>query len=972
MVASSKIIDIKKLKKIKPVKEFKKVNDNDIPFVETFDIKDIESNFDNKSNKIDNSNDISNNTNEEYKDFFEIMEKICNYNNNNNILDFQNNTYLEPINVARFDYIINNINDFQDIIEKEEVCMRRDKNFNYRTNLLNIRNSVIIPDDFKNTRYGFIPVSYKTSKNSKISSGRVYAEKSLGLQPLNSFIRGSICIGLWYDIDQINSHPTFLYNEMKKNNISIPPLLEECINDRNNFLKKIATEEICSISEAKTKIISIINGENNKNNKSILLNFKKQIKNPIDIIVNLPENKYILTEISKTKKYNIYGSCISHILQRLESNYLKENVRFCYEKKLIPSYKGSFIISLIFDGFQVIKNPLIDNNFIKDCFEYSNKNLNIDMKLKIKDFENTLNIPNSYFELYLENCKKQIDEINQADDDKDDNEEDVENLLNSNDCLLNNRDFFISIYKKYIYNKYDNLTQKDEDFIIDDLILKFKKLIYDKGSDLSFANFICIFLKNKLILKKTKECEIFYVLDNLNKWTIDKDFSYLNSFMNDILIDILNEYCIYISSVAKSTKNTLYNKIKKQLRKIYLSIQSTSKSNSIKMKIKEKIQNNEKVDLFDENPLLFSFNNKLIDFTNPNEPFIRDIRSTDNICINTKYDLSDRNKCIQYFDFIDKYLSSLFNDFDTLEFLKYKLSKILIGLDSDQHYNFFTGEGSNGKSYLIEILHLILGDYFIELKPQSLSYELKTGMEFTEFIKTKGKRMVAIVESTDNISTLNIKTYGDGRGIKTITARDVGDKSKTFINQFQIYQCFNTTPTIDKYENTSILRRILTFLFENCFVDENVYDPNNQNDKIKIKDKSIIDKIMISSDIKSAFIYYLLDVYKKYVNNPPPITENIMMSNREFMDNSNIIKDYVEKYYIYEPDYLISKSIFYEHYKNNHNKYINNKIKNNIINCLKSLGVIEHKKSGVRMFKGIKPNNSYSWDCIKQDIEDDE
>lgn len=88
------------------------------------------------------------------------------------------------------------------------------------------------------------------------------------------------------------------------------------------------------------------------------------------------------------------------------------------------------------------------------------------------------------------------------------------------------------------------------------------------------------------------------------------------------------------------------------------------------------------------------------------------------------------------------------------------------------------------------------------------------------------------------------------------------------------------------------------------------------------------------------------------------------------MENSNIIKDYVDKYYKYNNLSIIKKNIFYDHYKQNYNKYLNNTLKTNIVNCLKSLKIIEHKRNGIRYFKGIVPNNDDSWKYMKLENDD--
>ena len=84
---------------------------------------------------------------------------------------------------------------------------RADKNYNAYAVFQKLRNSVIIPDELKNTEYGLIKVEYSKGRNSN-NIGRWYAKNGVGIQPLCCCVRHTICDGIWVDIDQVNSHPT--------------------------------------------------------------------------------------------------------------------------------------------------------------------------------------------------------------------------------------------------------------------------------------------------------------------------------------------------------------------------------------------------------------------------------------------------------------------------------------------------------------------------------------------------------------------------------------------------------------------------------------------------------------------------------------------------------------------------------------------------------------------------------------------
>ena len=180
---------------------------------------------------------------------------------NKNMSNIGETIFYEKINVAKLNYIINNPAKYEDIIKEQEKDMRRtDKNYNAYAVFQKIRNAVIIPDELKNTEYGLIKVEYSKGRNSN-GIGRWYAKNGVGIQPLCCCVRHTICDGIWVDIDQVNSHPTIFKHLMNKYGFK-SPLLDECLNNREEFLKRVMNDEKCSRDAAKTLVIAIINGAN--------------------------------------------------------------------------------------------------------------------------------------------------------------------------------------------------------------------------------------------------------------------------------------------------------------------------------------------------------------------------------------------------------------------------------------------------------------------------------------------------------------------------------------------------------------------------------------------------------------------------------------------------------------------------------------------------------------------------------------
>tara|TARA_R110000772_G_scaffold238735_3_gene350736 strand:+ start:844 stop:3189 length:2346 start_codon:yes stop_codon:yes gene_type:complete len=306
--------------------------------------------------------------------------------------------FYEKINYNKLIYIINNKEKFKDQIENEEKSMRRNKDKEAKVSAWTIlkkimKSCLIVP----NTEYAYIPVSYKKGKSSN-NIGRWYTDKSIGLAPLCTCVRHTICEGIWTDIDQVNSHPTIMKSFMKQYGFN-SNLLNKCFDDREGFLKIIMEEEKCTRDEAKTCVIACINGGKFKTNT--LKKLVDEITPCINHVIELEEYKDIYNYCRKeyiSNLSNLSGKVISRILQVIENNMLESYIDFCLDKEVIPKYKNGYQVSLIFDGFQLISNKLIDDNFLEEMRKYTLDKTGHDIPLKIKLFDNKLDLPSNYYE----------------------------------------------------------------------------------------------------------------------------------------------------------------------------------------------------------------------------------------------------------------------------------------------------------------------------------------------------------------------------------------------------------------------------------------------------------------------------------------------------------------------------------------------------------------------------------------------
>ena len=58
--------------------------------------------------------------------------------------------------------------------------------------------------------------------------------------------------------------------------------------------------------------------------------------------------------------------------------------------------KDGFIVSLIFDGFQLLKSDGINDELLEECRKHAFNKTGYDIQLKIKPFDNCLDITDDY------------------------------------------------------------------------------------------------------------------------------------------------------------------------------------------------------------------------------------------------------------------------------------------------------------------------------------------------------------------------------------------------------------------------------------------------------------------------------------------------------------------------------------------------------------------------------------------------
>ena len=228
--------------------------------------------------------------------------------------------------------------------------------------------------------------------------GRFYPQKT-SLVYLPSNIRNYLCNDYYYDVDIVNSMPSLLLNESKSYGIEKYKLLEDYVENREEFLNKLSDELNITRDDSKDLVLKVLFGagvasieiEIERKIPEILVNLKKEISDIRSILVHSNKYKGFIKQIKNDapkNKLNDYwdGSYLSFILAKREWDVIESAKKYFISKKFTVSF-------LEFDGMKIKKNyKEITDKLIKDCEKYVKKNTNLDIKLKVKEMNTTIDL----------------------------------------------------------------------------------------------------------------------------------------------------------------------------------------------------------------------------------------------------------------------------------------------------------------------------------------------------------------------------------------------------------------------------------------------------------------------------------------------------------------------------------------------------------------------------------------------------
>ncbi len=262
----------------------------------------------------------------------------------------------------------------------------------------------------------------------------------------------------------------------------------------------------------------------------------------------------------------------------------------------------------------------------------------------------------------------------------------------------------------------------------------------------------------------------------------------------------------------------------------------------------------------DGNPQVLGFNNGVWDFS---QGIFRPGCPSDFISMSTHVDY------VPYDDIpaetragLEAFLRKIFPSEECLMYTLKEIASALNGTPLKQRFFIMTGAGANGKSTLVRLLNLALGDYAGEVNITLFTHTRPSADRPTpEIIQIKGKRFVSCSEPNAGdplyLGTVKWVTGGD-----RIVGRALHENNQSFYLQATFFCLTNDIPPINATpDDFGAWRRIKPICFTSRFVENP--DPNNAHQKQS--DPRINEHLECW---KSAFVSLLVKLYLESQDEP--------------------------------------------------------------------------------------------------------
>lgn len=226
----------------------------------------------------------------------------------------------------------------------------------------------------------------------------------------------------------------------------------------------------------------------------------------------------------------------------------------------------------------------------------------------------------------------------------------------------------------------------------------------------------------------------------------------------------------------------------------------------------------------------------------------------------------------------ERFLGEIFGgDTDLINYVQRAVGYSMTASTVEQCVFFLHGSGSNGKSTFLSIIREMMGDYTVNIQPETIMVKNSPGGANSDIARLKSARLVTTVEPNEG-ARLNEGLLKQLSGEDPVTARRLYGDEFEFIPQFKLWMATNHRPLI-RGTDDGIWRRIKMIPFTAQIPDEK-------------KDKHLAGKLR--RELPGIF-NWAIDGCRKYQESGLQEPRSVRGSTMEYRKDMDAIQQFIDE-----------------------------------------------------------------------------
>jgi P4 family phage/plasmid primase-like protien len=457
---------------------------------------------------------------------------------------------------------------------------------------------------------------------------------------------------------------------------------------------------------------------------------------------------------------------------------------------------------------------------------------------------------------------------------------------------------------------YERVRSKTIDFFIEQTISRPDGLEYDMANvlyNIYKDRFVCVSIKNN----------VWYEYRN-HRWHESDSGTALRRFisteMHQMYVQRVIECTHHMDQIEQADEDWENSRKRtKKLCDIADLLKKTAWKKNIMTEAKELFFDKDFHAKLDQDPYLMCFSNCVVDFK---QKLHRRGQPDDYIskCANIEYVPFSDVRGTKSHSQVERFMRELFPNVSLRDYMYQHLASCLLGTNQNQTFNVYKGEGSNGKSKLVELMAKVLGEYKGTVPFALLTQKRSSiGSTSSEIVQLMGVRY-AVMQEPSKGDKINEGIMKEITGGDPIQGRALFKDTVTFTPQFKLVVCTNNDFEI-KSNDDGTWRRIRVCDFQSRFMERPYEEPDKcpkslNPHQFKI-DKCLDEKFEAWAPVLASTLVDIAFERQGHVGDCP----EVMTSSDKYRERQDYLAEFVRDNVVRQEGGRIKKNELMEHFR---------------------------------------------------------